>query len=90
MPLNKETKPSSCWVAFGRPFYLWAVLLGVPRHWRVPPASGAITQAFTPFEKVKFIAWRLRSPKKGNADGVEGIFDLAGRVWVSALRPDPP
>ena len=27
-------------VAFGRPFYLWTVLPGVPRHWRVPPASG--------------------------------------------------
>ena len=31
---------SSCWVALGRPFYLWTVLLGVPRHWRFPPASG--------------------------------------------------
>ena len=31
---------SSCWVAFGKPFYLWTVLPGVPRHWRVPPASG--------------------------------------------------
>ena len=31
---------SSCWVAFGRPFYLWTVLPGVPRHWRFPPASG--------------------------------------------------
>ena len=48
--LNAETKPkdfpkfgsylSSCWVAFSRPSYLWAVLLGVPRHWRFPPASG--------------------------------------------------
>ena len=25
---------------FSRPSYLWAVLLGVPWHWRVPPASG--------------------------------------------------
>ena len=31
---------SSSWVAFGRPSYLWAVLPGVPRHWRLPPASG--------------------------------------------------
>ena len=31
---------SSCWVAFGRPFYLWTVLPDVPRHWRVPPALG--------------------------------------------------
>ena len=37
-----------------------------------------------------FIAWRLRRPKKGNADGAEGIFGLAGRVWASALRPGPP
>ena len=29
------------------------------------------------------------APKKGNADEVEGIFDFAGRVWASALRPDP-
>ena len=36
------------------------------------------------------IAWRLSSPKKGNADGVEGIFALAGRVWASALQLDPP
>ena len=194
---------SSCWVAFGRPFYLWTVLPDVPRHWRVPPASGghtprlippsggwvyclapeapqkgecrrgrryfwpcrtrvgfgpatgptlktalchiralvgrndkyrgprgrsrafvcglsspvlglhsvgrlisgwfcrvclgtgdilqpqgAIPQAFTPFGGV--IAWRLRCPKKGNVDGAEGIFGLAGRVWASALRPDPP
>ena len=31
---------SSSWVAFGRPSNLWAVLLGVPQHWRFPPASG--------------------------------------------------
>ena len=24
-------------------------------------------------------------PKKGNADGAEGLFGLAGRVWTSAL-----
>ena len=33
---------SSSWVAFGRPSYLWAVLPGVPRHWRFPPASGGL------------------------------------------------
>ena len=31
---------SSSWVAFGRPSNLWAVLPGVPQHWRFPPASG--------------------------------------------------
>ena len=30
------------------------------------------------------------APKKGNADGAEGIFGLAGRVWASALRLGPP
>ena len=50
----------------------------------------AIPHAFTPFEGVGFIAWCLRRPKKGNADGAEGIFGLAGCVWASALRPDPP
>ena len=29
------------------------------------------------------------APKKGNANGAEGIFDLAGRLWASALRPGP-
>ena len=194
---------SSCWVAFGRSFYLWTVLPDVPRHWRVPPASGGPSpQAYTPFggvgfycltpkkgecrrgrryfwpcrtrvgfgpatgptlktalchiralvgrndkyrglrgrsrafvcglsspvlglhsvgrltsgrfcrvclgtgdflrpqgaippglyplRGVGFIAWRLRRPKKGNTDGAEGIFGLAGRVWASALRPGPP
>ena len=46
--------------------------------------QGAIPQAYTPFGGV--IAWHS---KKGNADGAEGIFGLAGRVWASALRPDP-
>ena len=31
---------SSSWVAFGRPSYLWAVLPGVPRNRRFPPATG--------------------------------------------------
>ena len=79
---------SSCWVAFGWPSYLWAVLPGVPQHWRFPPASGGHPPRFYPLRGV--IAWRLRRPKKRNADGAEGIFGLAGRVWASALRPGPP
>ena len=52
--------------------------------------QGAIPhQAFTHFGVVGFIAWTLRHPKKGNADRAEGIFGLAGRVWASALLPDP-
>ena len=30
------------------------------------------------------------TPNKGNAEGAEGIFDHARRVWASTLRPDPP
>ena len=51
---------------------------------------GPSPQAFTSFGGVGFIAWRLRRPKKENADGVEGILGLAGRVRASALQPDPP
>ena len=39
---------SNCWVTFGRPSYIWAVLPGVPRHWRVPPASGVHPPGFRP------------------------------------------
>ena len=82
---------SSCWVSFGRPFYLRAVLSDVPRHWRFPPASGGHTpQALTLFGEVGFIARRLGRLEKGNADGVQGIFGTAWRVWAPALRQDPP
>ena len=30
------------------------------------------------------------APNKGNADGAVGIFGNSGRVWATALRPDPP
>ena len=75
---------SSSWVAFGRPSNLWAVLPGVPRHWRFPPASGATPQAHTPFGGVGFIAWHLRRLKKGIADGAEGILALPD---ACGLRP---
>ena len=42
--------------------------------------QGAIPPGFYSLRGVRFIAWRLRGPKKGNADGVEGIVDLAGRL----------
>ena len=37
-------------------------------------SQGPSPQAFTSFGRVGFIARRLRRPKKGNADGAEGIF----------------
>ena len=52
--------------------------------------QGAIPPGLYPLRGGGVIAWRLRRPKKGNADRAEGIFRLAGRVWASALRPGPP
>ena len=51
--------------------------------------QGAIPPGFYPLGALE-ISSGLRRPKKGNADGAEGIFGLAGRVWASALRPGPP
>ena len=45
---------------------------------------GPSPQALTLFGGIGFIARRLRRPKKGNADGVRGIFGTACRV---GLRP---
>ena len=66
--------------------FCW-VYLGIGEFLR---PQGAFPPGLYPLRGVGFIAWRLRRPKKGNADGAEGIFDLAGCVWASALRPDPP
>ena len=51
---------------------------------------GMSPQALTFLGGVRFITWRLKCPKKGNADGAWGIFGTAGCVWDSALWPDPP
>ena len=47
-------------------------------------------QALTLLGGVRFIAWLLRCPQKGNADGDRGIFGTAGHVWASTLRLDSP
>ena len=60
------------------------ILSGVPRHKRFPPASGGRPRRLLPPSGLRFISWR---PIKGNADGSEGIFGNAGRVWATALRP---
>ena len=58
-----------CWVCLGTGEFL--------------RPQGAIPPGFYPLRGCRFIAWRLRRPKKGNADGVEGIFGLAGREGFS-------
>ena len=72
---------SSSLVAFGRPSYLWAVLPGVPRDWRFPPASRCHPPRLIPPSGGGVIDWR---PKKGNADGAEGILALPN---ACGLRP---
>ena len=52
--------------------------------------QGVVPQALNLLGGVRFIAWRLRRPFLGNADGARGIFENAGGVWATALRPDPP
>ena len=43
---TKQIFPLQLLGAFGWSSYLWAVLPGVPRHWRVPPASGGLPPGF--------------------------------------------
>ena len=56
---------SSSWVAFGRQSYLWAVLPGVPRHWRFPPASGGHPQGLYPLRGGWVYCLALEAPQKG-------------------------
>ena len=50
---------------------------------------GRSPQAFTSFGRVAFIARRLRRPKKGNADGAEGIFGTCRMRVGYGLAPGP-
>ena len=74
--VGRLTSGRFCWVCLGTGEFL--------------RPQGAIPPGLNPLRGVGFIAWRLRRPKKGNTDGVEGVFGLAGHVWASALRLDPP
>ena len=47
--------------------------------------QGAIPPSFYPIQWGGYCL-----APEGNADGAEGIFGLAGRVWASALRPGSP
>ena len=56
----------------------------------IRPQGAIPCQAFTPFERLGFLPGAWVAPNKVNAVGAEGIYGRAGRVWGSALRPDPP
>ena len=72
---------------FGLPLQLvWSAQLGrvLSQHRRYPLASGTIPSGFYPLMGIGLIAWFLMRVE------AEGIFVNAGRMWASALRPDPP
>ena len=76
---------SSSWVAFGRPSYLWAVLPGVPRHWRFPPASGGHPpQAYTPSGGLGLLPGAWGAPKRGMPTGPKVFLALSD---TCGLRP---
>ena len=83
---------SSCWVAL-RP-----AMLAAARNW--PSVSSQLEislgfrgpsppQAFNPFGG-GLLPGAWGAPNKGNANWAVGILGNAGRVWTTALRPDPP
>ena len=68
---------SSSWVAFGRPSYLWAVLSGVPRHWRFPPASGGYPpRLLPPSAGLGLLPGAWGAPKRGMPTGSKVFFAL--------------
>ena len=76
---------SSCWVAFGRPFYLWTVLPGVPRHWRVPPASGGHPpRLIPPSGELGLLPGAWGAPKRGMPTGPKVFLALRD---ACGLRP---
>ena len=76
---------SSCWVALGRPFYLWTVLPGVPRHWRFPPASGGHTpRLIPPSGGLGLLPGAWSAPKRGRPTGPKVFLALPDACW---LRP---
>ena len=84
---------SSCWVAL-RPAELaccrtdMAGCVSATGDILLP--QGAVSPGFIPFGGGGLLPSTWGSPNKGNADGTEGIFGHAWRVWAPALRPDPP
>ena len=56
---------------------VWACWLEISSGVRGPSH-----QAFTPFGELGLFPGAWGAPNKGNADGAEGIFGDAGRVWT--------
>ena len=76
---------SSRWVAFGRPSYLWTVLPGVPRHWRVPPASGGHPpRLIPPLGGLGLLPGAWGAPKRGMPTGPNVFLALPD---ACGLRP---
>ena len=80
---------SSCWVAlrpavfdFGMDLAGCASALEISSCHRAP-----FPRLLPPLGDLLHAAWD--APFKGYADGADGIFGNACRVWTAALRPDP-
>ena len=52
--------------------------------------QGAIPPGFYPLRRMGLLPGAWSAPNKGNADGTEDNFGLAGCMWASVLQPDPP
>ena len=76
---------SSSWVAFGRPYNLWAVLPGVPQHWRFPPASGSHPpRLIPPSGGLGLLPGAWGAPKRGMPTEPKVFLALPG---ACGLRP---
>ena len=64
---------------FGRPWCELHDLVGCVLSLYTSGPRGPFPQALTLLGVVRFIAWRLRCPAKGNADEARGIIGSAGR-----------
>ena len=51
---------------------------------------GPSPRLLPPYRGLDLLPDAWGTPNNRNADGAEGIFGIVGRVWASALRPDPP
>ena len=79
------TKERCSWVAFARPSYLWAVLPGVPWHWRFPPASGGHPPRLIPSSGgLGLLPGAWGAPKRGMPTGPKVFLALPD---ACGLRP---
>ena len=75
---------------FGRPWCDGRFRSGVSCQWIYFWPQWAVFPGFNPLRRGWVYRPAPEAPLLGDADGVRSIFGNAGRVWASALHPDPP